>query len=278
VNTQLRVVWEGEAPGLQEGRLSLALFGSALQALLKAVRNIAAAQVAMAVGEPVDFSRATKRTYVDLHLSAFRSGSSDLTFEAVALPMRTGAPLVDALPERVISELLESIRDESRGLRRNRWVNDYLRALPEGVSRQRYVALRDGQEARHIDVEQMVLAELPAVAEMPAVADSSSPLPYLRRMVGHVVGVNFEPLHEIRIAPESGQPELAIPATKEQVAQAVDLSLRRSAVQVMIAADDKQTRLLWIREAQAPVHRLTEEEREEHIFRKWEELLRRLSR
>lgn len=262
--TRLRIIWEGQAPGLAEGRLSLAAFGSALQALLKAARNIAFQQVAAAVGEEFDPSKATRRTLVDLQLSTYQPGSSDVTLDVVPLETRAGAAsLVEDLAERVVRELFESIRAESRGTRRNRWVNEYLQALPQGLSRQRYSVIHNGNEEVPLELGEIKLAEPVTRA------------PQLLQLSGVVAGVSFgEPLKsEVRFAPYEGQ-ILTLPATAEQVEQAV--ALRGQPVKVMALLGDKP-RLLWIRHDEVPVPRLTAEQREEHIFRKWEELLRRLA-
>ena len=61
MSAQLRVIWEGTAPGLEQKRLSLLAFGPALNALLKAARNIARRQVAAATGDQ-DYDAVIKTT------------------------------------------------------------------------------------------------------------------------------------------------------------------------------------------------------------------------
>lgn len=99
--------------------------------------------------------------------------------------------------------------------------------------------------------------------------------PQLLQLSGVVAGVSFGgPLKlEVRFASYGGQ-LLTLPATVEQVEQAV--ALRGQPAKVMALLGDKP-RMLWIRHDEEPVPRLTSKQREEHIFRKWEGLLRRLA-
>ncbi|MCY1075184.1 hypothetical protein [Archangium lansingense] len=264
MSTKLRVIWDGATPGLADGRLSLAAFGAALQALLKATRNVAAEHVAKAVGETLDTTRATKRSLVDLQLSAYKTGSADVTLDIVPLPSKHSVPLfMDDVAKSVVHELFASIREESQGRRRNKWVYEFLSKLPDGLESQSYSIIHNGMEEDRLEFQKMTLAE--PVIDMPQ----------LLKVMGLVVGVTFgEPLrYEVRFAPYEGQ-ILSLAATAELVEQAV--SLRNQAAEAMTLTGDNP-RLLWIRSADVPSPMMTAEEREDHIFRKWEELLRRLS-
>ncbi|NBD09791.1 MULTISPECIES: hypothetical protein [Corallococcus] len=265
MTTKLRIVWEGETPGLTEHRVSLAAFGEALLSLLRAARNIAAIQVATAAGSDVDATRATKTTYVDLQISNLREGSVDLELETVPMPVRGADPSLAVDPERVTREILESIRDESQGRRRNRWVNEYLDKLPKGLKRQRYALVRDGQEEQVFEFEQMTLAEAPAV------------LPHLEIVRGIIWGLDFAVSNKpaIRIAQLEGG-VITVTATAEQVEKASLLREGDKAIAAMVAMGPKP-RLIWIRQEGTDAPGLTAEARDAHVLRRWSELLRRLA-
>jgi hypothetical protein len=266
VSIQLRIVWDGEAPGLEHGRLSLVAFGRSLVELVKAARNIAHDEVARAVGEHRTSTRGTRRSFVDLQLSTYRPGSADFTLDAVPSDLEDVAPLlVKDLAARVVTELFTSLRAESEGRHRNPWVRRYVAHLPKGVAVQRYAVLKDGKE-----VEAFETRSMPRVKEPPRLA-------HLVRVHGMVAGVTFgDPLApSVRIAPFEGRTLYNLPATPEQVEQAV--RLRGKPIQAMAMVGHK-ARLLWIREETAPVGRLSPEQRDAHYFSQWVELLERLAK
>src|SRR5690606_38439005 len=156
---------------------------------------------------------ATKSTIVDLQLSKFESGSADQTFEIVPLPTHFGAfQLIDNLSDRITRELYSCISDEARGVRRDRFVNQFLQSLPKELARQRYSVLVDGKPDEEFEITGMNLVE--AVEEYPAVV----------KLRGRVEGVTFGERGEPRVsfAPWEGRLVTAS-ATKEQVRQAIDL-------------------------------------------------------
>jgi hypothetical protein len=264
MSTQLRIVWDGRAPGLEEGRLSLATFGPALLALLRAARNIARRQVAAATGESYEPEKATRSTLVDLQLSAFRNGSADSTLEVVPVASQFGAAMLfPDFPERVTRELFTSIRDESRGIRRDRFVNEFLRSLPKDLGRQRYSVIVNGREEEPLELTEIQLLE-PVEA-----------YPGIVLLRGQVEGVTFgergEP--QVRFAPWQGRLVTAS-ATKEQVKQAVQFQEKAQALFLM----GDRPRLLWIRSDVEQLSLLDAQQREDHIFSTWSELLGRLAK
>ncbi|WFG54110.1 hypothetical protein Mx9_p03 [Myxococcus phage Mx9] len=262
MTTQLRIYWDGNAPGLSDGRLSLAAFGPALQALLKAARNIARQQVAAAVGEEYDEAKATKSTLVDLQLSSFTSGSAQPTLDVIPLASNVGAMhLIENLPERVTKELHEGIRAEAQGVRRNRFINEFLHLLPKELTKQKYSLVLDGEVEDTFDVEHMRLLE--------PVED----YPDLILLKGQVEGVNFgshgDP--QIRFIPWNGKRITAF-ATKAQVGQAI---AHQDSAQALFLRDAKtrQHRVLWIRADGAPPSRGASDTQ---LASMWESALERL--
>ncbi|HYO69951.1 MAG TPA: hypothetical protein VEU33_28135 [Archangium sp.] len=275
MGAQLHIVWDGEVAGLTEGRLSLVVFGPALFALLRAARNIARRRVAEALGEPYNPESATRSTIVDLQLSSFRAGSADLTLDVVPLYQHYGSVVLDSgFSESVTRELHSSIRDEVRGVRRDRFVNEFLRALPKEIPRQRFAVIVDGREEDVLELVGQQLSALPeSSAEQPL--ESVQAAPGLLLLHGRVEGVSFGARgeHQLRFTPFQGTPVEAS-ATQEQVLQAIAVQAYAQALFLM----GTRPRLLWIKPHDAPLPALTAEQREEHIFTQWAELLERLAK
>lgn len=263
--TQLRIYWDGETPGLKEGRLSIAAFGPALQALLKAARNIARRQVADAMGEEdYDTGRGTPSTLVDLQLSTYQPGSAQPTLDVVPMPSNFGAlQYFDDLPERVTEELFTSIKEESKGRRRNRFINEFLHSLPTGVSVQRYAILRDGDEVDTFSVTSQELTLLEPAPEYPRVVMLSGKVEAL------TFGERADPW--VKFIPMNRRPFIAY-CTREQIQQAFHV---RDNAKALFAMGEKP-RVLWIRAGDARVPTLSPEQRIRDVEERWGSALERL--
>lgn len=265
MGTQLRIYWDGQTPGLKDGRLSIASFGPALQALLKAARNIARHQVAAATGEEdYDTERGTRSTLVDLQLSTYESGSAQPTLDVVPMPSSFGAfQAMGDLPDRVTEELFTSIEQESTGKRRNRFINEYLHSLPKDVAVQRYSILKNGTEVKTFSVTSRELMLLDPVGDYPRVV----------MLRGKVDAVNFGEWSapRVKFIPMKGRP-FSASATEEQVQQAIRVRENAKALFVMGEAP----RVLWIRADDERVPSMSPEQRIEHIEERWGTVLERL--
>jgi len=73
-STKLRIVWDGQAAGLAEGRLSLVEFGDALNALMRAMRNIARRHLAALISVPSVSSRRSRAPGVPCSAHVPRTG------------------------------------------------------------------------------------------------------------------------------------------------------------------------------------------------------------
>jgi len=263
--TQLKIVWEGSAPGLVEHRLSIGAFGGPLTLLLAAVRRIASNKVSMATDEKLTGRFADTARQLDIQISDLVEGSSGITGVCTFDPL----PGVDTLlffrelVEETTVTLLDALEAESKGHLRNTSVRKYLRSLPPGVARQTYTLHDNGRQVHDpVVIESMELQDLP------------EDLPYFQQVTGNVVGVGFEPGRtEVRIKAEDEQP-ITLAATPAQVETA--LELRHSAVEVLAVAG-KQSRLLRVQPAGTPPFQITPDYIEKHIFQRWDELLRRLA-
>jgi hypothetical protein len=263
MDKKLKIVWEGNVPGLAEHRLSLDAFGQALQQLLIAYRRIASNMLAQA-----DSSTGRLHTLAkdfDLELEQIAEGSSGIV-AACAIHSEPSSPyfeMLDSLTTRAADALLTDIEAEAHGEFRNASVRNYLRALPDGVTGQKYVFIDNGG-SREIAIGSMRLPEGP------------TEMPVLHERLYAIVGVGFEP-GESFVRLKGAEETITCEATVPQVTKA--LALRFGSVYAQIVRQKgRKARLLRIRRAGEELPRLTPEQEEEMVFGKWDELLRRLAK
>ncbi|HZI19524.1 MAG TPA: hypothetical protein VEY09_13115 [Pyrinomonadaceae bacterium] len=264
---ELRIVWDGDVPGIAEHRLSIAAFGEAINLLLAAYRRIASNMFSAAEEYAVTGRLHNLAKLVDVEIAAIEGSSTGIvaygTFRPTFQPQASF--FVNDIAERAAAELVESIQQEGNGQPRNADVRKFLAALPEGLTRQRYELTDDNGQTLHAPVELGHL-NLPA----PSLVD----LPYLFEFTGNVIGVGFEPgKSEVRIRTVSTE-SLQLSATTALVERA--LSLRNDLVRGM-AVRRKEARLLRLDARNAEPFALTPEVARRHVFTRWDELLTRLA-
>src|ERR1035437_4908541 len=115
---KLEIVWEGDAPGLQEHRLSLGAFGDALTCLLAALRRIATNIVGDAVeGETAEVGRfANAARQLDIQIEEIKGHSSGFAGQvSIHSPQGEDMAVFDDLPQVAGTQLLEAVESESKG-------------------------------------------------------------------------------------------------------------------------------------------------------------------
>jgi len=115
--TELKIKWEGVAPGLAEKRLSLSAFGEPLTILLAALRRIASNLVGDALEEKNvgRFTNAARQ--LDIEISDLVRESSGFDSVITLTPLLgENMPLWDYLPENAGTQLLDAIDAERRGI------------------------------------------------------------------------------------------------------------------------------------------------------------------
>lgn len=184
MTAEIRIRFDGAAPGLGAGRLSLAAFLPALTNLLHAYRRIGSNMI-VAAEDPehgVKGGRLAKAaTALDLEIGAIHHNC--LVIEAVptSQPIAGEHPtLFNELPRIAGERLLEDIDAESKGLSRNGLVRKYLREMPPGVTKQTYTLREGGRELRTVEV-----------TEVAVVNDDVTLLPTLREFTALPTGVVF---------------------------------------------------------------------------------------
>lgn len=264
---ELRIYWDGDAPGLREHRLSIGAFGPPLSLLLAALRRIAASKL-----EGFEF-RAAKTTgglpaiaqMIDLEVAALAGGSINVSAMCTFRPPPGGSyPLF--LMQQSTDELLTALEEESKGISRQPAVRKFVASVPAGVTRQRYSILRDGREVRTVEFGKAFLPDMVR-------------LPRFRRIEGDIVGLGFEPGRpEVRIRVDA-RTTLVCPATADQVSKALQLRLAQEKVVAMVVASDRRVeRLLWIRPVSESTARLPQKQVDDYLCRRWDKTLEELAK
>lgn len=262
--TRLRIVWDGDAPGLAAHHLSVGAFGPALSLLLTALRRTASAIVRQAIGDP-DYGAkggrlAKDAELLDLEIKELGEGSLDMVAVCTHPAPPSQSDLFGDLPDRTAAEVLASIEAESRGELRNVQVRKFLRSMPKGVTGQKYLRYKGDKLVQEVVIGEVKLAD-----------EASFDLPYLLEVRGDVVGVGFEPGRpEVRL--RFGDRQVTCTATPSQVQAAI--GLRGARVHALAVTRGNAPRLLWIREDGQPLPTRDVAS----LVERWDELLRRLSK
>jgi len=260
VPVELKIKWEGLAPGLAEKRLSVSAFGEALTNLLAGLRRIATNIVGDAFEEKSvrgRFANAARRLDIEITELVRESSGFDsvITF---ATPVGDTLPLLD-LAEIAGTQLLDALDSESRGIAKSANIRRYLQSLPKGITQQNYWLRQNGTLLKHVSFGEALLPEIP------------SDIPYIARYLGNIVGVGFEPGRpEVKLKTEDRTVTLA--ATSEQVDRA--LLLRDLKVRAIAVVEGNVERLLIVQDAQLPLNHST---REIAVYQRWEGALKRLA-
>jgi hypothetical protein len=98
---------------------------------------------------------------------------------------------------------------------------------------------------------------------------------FIQEVVGDIVGVGFEPgRDEVRL--RADPTSFNCVATSDQVDKA--LELRGTPVRALLIQADNKTRLLRLGRPDDPPFVPSEEDVEQHLFKRWHELLTRLAK
>jgi hypothetical protein len=261
---QLRIVWDGDAPGIAEHRLSLAAFGEALLALLAALRRIASS-VVTENSAPEYGSKGGKYAgqaeLLDLELESVGRGSVD-TLATVVTRVRPGTTAPLFLEREACRQFLDLVEAEGRGEARSAPVRKFLGTIPAGVSSQRYTLEDAGRVLKSVSIGPMSLAEEPP------------PLPGLISIRGKVIAVGFEPGRpEIKF--ETSEGIVTCSALAEHVERAIEL---RGTTVCAEAVAGRPHRLLWIRSAEEGAPTLDDDARARWLLARWSDALARLAR
>lgn len=261
MSVELKIKWEGFAPGLDEKRLSLSAFGEPLRLLLAGLRRIATNIVSEAFEDRAPrgrFANEAKRLDIEIRELVKESSGFDGIITVATAPNDI-FPLFD-LASNAGTQLLEALDSESRGVAKSASVRNYLRSLPTGITKQTYWLHRNGTTIKEVSFGEAVLPDLPV------------DLPYIAEYSGYIIGVEFEPGRpEVKMKTEAGS-DVTFAATSAQVDSALDL--RHTKATAVAVVQGKSHRLIILQEADRPLNHST---REVAIYERWEGALKRLA-
>lgn len=248
MRVELKITYAGTEPGLSENRLSLSSFGKPLSLLLSALQRTASGIIAQAIDDPEYGSRggklASDAKLLDLELERIDQGSAAPSF--VCSTRTPPVPIVGQmqmplnvlqhdLAQTAVVRLINDINAERSGKLCNALARKYLASIPPGVTRQRYVAMRDGEALADVSFEATALAQLPA------------DLPRIIRVNGVVTSVGFEPGASFIVLKTNKSRSLKCSATSQQVDEAIQL---RGSDIVAVVLDGEKPSLIWLRSAE----------------------------
>lgn len=271
MTTEIKIRYDGTAPGLAEGHLSLGAFLPALQELLRALRRIGSNYLTDATGSQ---SRGAKggrlhrdAEVLDLVVSKIDHNCLSLEMIATATP-RPGDNLLPFgdLPERAGAELLSSIEKEGlEGMPRNLIIRNYFDSLPAGIAEQRYQLCIDGKVTKDVSVG--VVAKRQQTTTVPA----------LRECVGKPVGVVFGELNpQIRLEIE-GEGAQWYDASRAHVDAVLDSRGAGSVRALIVFGSGHRPRILRMSIGSGPLPMPSQDEISERLRVRWAGLMRRLA-
>jgi hypothetical protein len=266
MTTTLKVSYAGSTPGLENHRLSVSHFGEPLNKLVAALRRIASNMISQATEEVgATGGRLAKNAQaIDVEIAAIEPGSVGLALVVVARLAGGQGELFDNLPDRACADFVSCVESEAQGRTRSAVVRKYLQSLPSGLARQQYQLTRSDGSRIETSIEAVEIAKIPAVP------------PSLDEIEGSIIGVGFEPGRwEVRIMDSMTRNPVSCLASSKLVEDAI--ALRSKRIRVLTVSNGARVRLLRLQDADAPPIQLTEAQRHELVFGRWDELMRRLA-
>ena len=264
--TQLTITYDGDSKALRAHRLSVGEMGEALVLLLNALRRTATDMAREAGMDEVYGAKGGRFSDLarglDLQISAIRDGCVNLDFLCVhELGASETADMW--LTDGAVTRVLEHLEAEAKGTPRSAAVRKYLQKLPSSVTRQVYVARKDGEILREVTIGEFTVVETP------------ESLPRVLRFSGDLAKVALEPGREmvsIRIR-ETGR-ILALDADADLVERALELRQHGVMATVLAGAGNRLLRIdaLDASEGAGP------EERLEQITTRWAGALAELAK
>ncbi|MEM6457225.1 MAG: hypothetical protein AAF772_19205 [Acidobacteriota bacterium] len=265
-SNKIKILWDGDVPGLDEHRVSLTQFAPAIAQLVKLYRHLVKETVR---GEPQQSDprgRPSKEVaWFDLQLESVESGSVGVSLVSVANPPANWLPgLLDQDQSRISEQFMDALDAGASGTSTVPAADRYYRTLPNGVKTQYVEWSKGGDVVRHLNID----------VQRTGQDEQEKPLPFVFEFLGEVVAVGVEPGKEYVVVRQDGKQKRCT-ATAEQSERAYEL--RRELVKGTAVSVSGKNRLLDIGLPHETFRPLTPEEKEEEIFVRWHGLLERLS-
>lgn len=263
MGVRLKISFDGSVPGIADHKLDLASFASALSALADGLRRTASGLVSEAL-EPQKKGPVARRGDIHVYLDDIQKGSLELNMSVEPPDLGPGynLDLFEELPVRAVKHFFGAIEEESKGALRNSLVRKFLRALPDGLSGQRYQAF-DG-EASIFDI---------AIGAV-TLPNEPNALPAVIRTTARIAGVTFNPTLEVRVDVDGMR--LSCAATDSMIDAA--MRLHTEEVTIVAVMSGSKGRLIWLGRTDEFPAAMTQEQRGAHVLSRWEGTLERLSR
>ena len=235
---ELKVRWDGEAPGLAEHRFSVLALGKALNELHRALRTAA---TRLETGKDPNLAPPGRGKYtnraraLDVQIKSVEDGCVLLGMDVVMGDDRQLQVVDDDLAERAVVEVLEAVKSHKA------LAVGYLRALGSGVTEHSYHATR-------ADGTPLVSEFSLGLVDM----DETTVTPALIELSCTVEGVTFSAGKEAVILRDAEYGRVKAAAKAAQVERAIALHKAEAPVEARVFQLADGYRLLSLRDASTP--------------------------
>lgn len=262
------VVFDGKVGGVQSHRLSIATFKDTLPKLLDAIRW-SAERVVGGEGTATGRNRVgSVGRSLDLEMEEISGGSLKLKFVVSLIGAVGVASELESLPQRAVSALVKEIDLEAKapGGSGNKRVQDYLASLPDGLSRQDYDAVIDGEVVASTTITREQLGE------------RERAIPRMRTVNGRVFSVTtLRSKERVTILAEGGE-KFACHATRDMVDLALLFRDDTIVATIVLDPDSRNLKnLVMLRRLHQADNPPSADERWDRIRTKWAGVLKRLA-
>jgi hypothetical protein len=260
----LKIRFEGDTPGISDGRLSLSAFRNALAKLLAAFRSVADQtergsenlEEAPNVGR---FSKAAEQ--LDLQISSIAGNCVTMEFLPQTLEKQT-VLFGDENLDRTLDRLIENIEAEAAGKSRNPRVRKLLAALPSGICKQEWSLWSNGTQEKRV-----TLGDIRLSSKEESIKYGTTLL------TGRVAGVDFLPHPNVKLI--SNSRPVTLVADDELLRFAITCQ-HEEVVAKVVTTGGKPKRLLWLRRIDA-ADSVDRDQLAEELKEEWRETFRLLS-
>ncbi|HZL19235.1 MAG TPA: hypothetical protein VFG23_15985 [Polyangia bacterium] len=264
MRARLKIHFDGTAPGLAEHKLDLSTFGEALAALTAGLRRTASAIVGDAA-ESRAAGRVAHKAKLHVFLEALTGGSLGMAFSVEAPELISGdnSEIFDDLPLRSTEKFVAALEKESKGVYRDSAARKFLRALPGGLTIQKYQVFSGDAQVLEVSI---------GAVDLPA---EPVDLPSVIRTTARILGVTFEPHAEVRL--DAGGSRFSCAASNELVDKAIVLRTEEVEIVAVVTGPSKG-RLLWLSRLEECPPAMDREARVAYVLGRWEKTLEILGR
>ena len=187
----------------------------------------------------------------------------ELSVEAPELIIGDNFELFDDLPVRSTEKFVGALEKESKGVYRDAAARKFLKALPGGLTVQKYQVYSGDAKVLEVSIGEVDLPTEPV------------DLPSIIRTTARILGVTFEPHAEVRL--DAGGLKFSCAASEDLVDKAILLRAEEVGIVAVVTSPSKG-RLLWLGQEDERPSVADRATRGAHVLDRWARTLEILGR